>query len=322
MMIQLSQGNGGKEMNKLIKQIKSSFPSSAWLHSDNDSAILKTGDNFLGFTTDSYIVDPIFFPGGNIGHIAACGTINDLAVMGIKPLALSLSLIIEEGFPIEDLKKITDSISKISNDTGIPIVTGDTKIMPKGKVDKIIINTSGLGVSDTILDRQPEPKDKIILSGSLGDHAIALLSQRFNFQTSIITDSQPIIDEIQKIKPLIKQAKDPTRGGLASALNDISQKTSTQILIDEQDIPIKKEVKSAVDLLGIDIYSLACEGRFICITSSANAEQVLSTLKQFNPRASIIGEIISTNKPEVILQTRFGKRLLPIPSGNIVPRIC
>ena len=322
-MIKLNQGNGGKEMNNLISKIKSHLPFSNWYHTDNDAAILKTDIGFFGLTTDSFVVDPIFFPGGNIGKIAVCGTINDLAVMGITPSALTLALILEEGFPVEQLDKIMKSIGNISKLTGIPIVTGDTKVMEKGKIDKIIINTTGIGITDKVLDQPIESGDKIILSGSLGDHAVAVLSKRFDFKTDIKTDCKPLIEEITTIKNLIKQAKDPTRGGLSSALNDIVQKNNCQIIIDEESIPVKKPVKSAINLLGIDLYSLACEGRFICITKNENAQQTLELLKSFNPEASIIGEVSSTNeKKEVILKTRVGKRILHTPSGNIVPRIC
>ncbi len=323
--IRLDQGNGGKEMNVLIDKLKKFLPSSNWTHSDDDSAILKTDIGFFGLTTDSFVVDPVFFPGGNIGKIAMCGTINDLAVMGIKASAVSLGLVVEEGFPEEDLLQIMESIGDVSRKTGVPVVTGDTKVMQKGKLDKIIINTSGIGITDTILDKPLVPGDKIILSGSLGDHAIAVLSQRFDFQTSVVTDSKPLIDEVFSVKEFIKQAKDPTRGGLASALNEFAEKSGLSILIDEDSVPVKKEVRSAVELLGIDLYSLACEGRLLCVVSSEHASKVIGVLKGFNPEAAIIGEIFEDapgSRPKVVVKTRFGKRFLPMPSGNIVPRIC
>ncbi len=242
--------------------------------------------------------------------------------MGIEPSSLSLSLIIEEGFPDEKLQLISDSITKLSKQTNIPIVTGDTKVMQKGKLDKIIINTSAIGITDKVLDIPPKSGDLIILSGSLGDHAVAVLSKRFDFETSIKTDSKPLWEEMKSIKPLIKQAKDPTRGGLASTLNEFAHKHNLQILIKEERIPVKQEVNAAIDLLGIDLYSLACEGRIVCIAEQSKADLVLEILKKFNPDAAIIGEFTEHNKPEVIIKTKFGKRLLPKPSGNIVPRIC
>lgn len=290
---------------------------------DNDSAVWKAGDTNLAFTTDSYVIDPIFIPGGDIGKIAMCGTINDLAVMGAIPTGISLSIVLEEGFSKQDLDKIMESIGKVSEQTGIPIVTGDTKVLEKGKVDKIIINTAGIGVSNRILDEEIKTGDKIIISGSIGDHAVAVLSKRFEFETSIITDSKPIIEEIKAVRHLIKQAKDPTRGGLASSLNELCENNNSGMIIDEKAIPIKREVLSVTELLGIDIYSLACEGRFVCISSPENAEEVLSKLKRFNPEAAIIGEVTKENSgKEVIIKTGFGKRILNMPSGNIVPRIC
>ena len=311
-------------MNSLIDRLKQHLPASNWTHTDNDAAILKTDIGFFGLTTDSFVVDPIFFPGGDIGKVAVCGTINDLAMMGVPASALTLGLVIEEGFPEEDLEKIMISIGFISKKTGIPVVTGDTKVMEKGKVDKLIINTSAVGVTDKVLDTPLQKGDKIILSGSLGDHAIAVLSQRFEFKTSVVTCCKPLIDEIAAVKPLIKQAKDPTRGGLASALNDIAGRNRCSMLLDEEKMPVKKEVRSAVELLGIDLYSLACEGRFVCFASPENAHETLEKLKVFNPDTAIIGEVTDTEEehPEVVLQTRFGKRLMPMPSGNIVPRIC
>ena len=321
-MVKLSEGNGGKEMDSLISRFTKDFPRGNWLHYDNDAAILKTDIGFFGFTTDSFIVEPPFFPGGNIGDLAFCGTVNDLAVMGIKPSALSIALVIEEGFPDEKLEKISDSLAKHSKATGIPLVTGDTKVMQKGKLDNIIINTSAIGVTDKVLDTPPESGDLIILSGSLGDHAVAVLSKRFDFETSVTTDSKPLWEEMKSIKPLIKQAKDPTRGGLAATLNEIAIKNNLQVLIHESHIPVKQEVRSAINLLGIDMYSLACEGRIVCIASQEKADLVLEILRKFNPDASIIGEFTGQKIPEVVIQTAFGKRLLPKPSGNIVPRIC
>jgi len=336
MTVKLSEGNGGKEMNSLINELKKHLPGSNWTHTDNDAAVLKTDIGFFGFTTDSFIVDPVFFPGGNIGKIAVCGTINDLAMMGIRPSALSLSLVLEEGFPKQQLDDIMKTIGRISAETSIPVVTGDTKVMQRGKVDKIIINTSTIGIADKVLDASIYPGDKIILSGSLGDHAVAVLSERFDFKTSIVSDCKPLWEEIAAIRPFIKQAKDPTRGGLASALNDLAEKNGVSIIIDEGSIKVEKEVRSAVDLLGIDLYSLASEGRFVCITSPDRTNEVLHRLKQFNQDASVIGEVVRNKdvlvdyhtgekaeaKPEVIIKTRFGRRLLPVPSGNIVPRIC
>ncbi len=321
-IIGLSHGSGGKEMTDLIDTFSFSFRGS-WNNVDNDSATIQIGNNKnLVFTTDSFLVDPIFFPGGDIGHLAVSGTINDLAVMGANPLGLSLSFIIEEGFLLEHLQKIIKSIKHLSEKTKVPIVTGDTKVMEKGKVDKIIINTSGVGIAsdEELLTKEIHEGDAIILSGGLGEHAVALLSKRFDYETTIITDSKPVLEEINAVKSFIKIAKDPTRGGVAATLNEISNKQQKGILLNEENIPAKPEVRKVVDMLGINLYELACEGRFLCIAEKKHAKKVEKILKSFNKQASIIGEVTSGN--QVVMQSILGKRILPHPTGRIVPRIC
>jgi hydrogenase expression/formation protein HypE len=321
-VITLAHGSGGKEMQELIDTFK--FTNRAgWENYDADSASVDiTADKKLFFTTDSFVVDPIFFPGGNIGHLAFSGTVNDLAVMGANPLGLSLGFVIEEGFPREDLMKIIKSIDELSLKTKIPIVTGDTKVMEKGKIDKIIINSSGVGIAkkEEALTKKVDVGDKLIISGGLGEHAVALLSKRFDYETDIVTDSKPLVEEINSVKHLIKRAKDPTRGGIAAVLNELAGKHNFGILLNEESIPAKKEVRKVAEMLGINLYELASEGRFVCITSERNAEEVESRLQKFNKDARIIGEITEGNK--VIMQTILGKRILAQPTGRIVPRIC
>jgi len=317
MIIKLSHGAGGSEMQELVKRFI--FNRGNWNNSDNDSANLKIGEDELLFTTDSFVVDPIFFNDGNIGHLAFCGTVNDLAVMGAEPLGLSLSFIIEEGFSFSDLDKIINTISELSKSTNIPIVTGDTKVMEKGKIDKIVINTSGVGMAKSILDKKIKIGDKVIISGGIGEHAVAILQERFDYKTELKSDSKPIIKEIRAVKDLVKQAKDPTRGGLAACLNEIAETNDIGILINEDDVPIKAEVRNLSDMLGIDTFNLACEGRFICIAEPNNALEVEKILKKYNPEAKIIGEVTQS---DVIIQTMLGKRILPKPQGRIVPRIC
>lgn len=320
-LIHLAHGAGGKEMESLIDTFKFT-DRGKWENCDNDAATYEIGDNILVFTTDSFTVEPIFFPGGDIGHLAMCGTINDLCVMGAEPIGISFGLIVEEGFPLSQLKKIVSSIKKISRETSIPVATGDTKVMEKNKLDKIVINTSGIGIvqKGELLDKKLVPGDKIIISGGLGEHATAILSKRFNFETEIQTDSKPILNEIRAIKSLIKQAKDPTRGGIASALNELSRRNNVGIIINEDAVPVKKEVRVTTELLGINPYELACEGRFIAVSSSENAETVVSMLKKYNENASIIGEVVKGDK--VIIETFLGKKILSTPTGRIVPRIC
>lgn len=318
--ISLHEGSGGKEMDDLISSfgIKNRRD---WKNFDNDSATLEIDEGkHLVFTTDSFIISPIFFPDTNIGHIAFCGTVNDICMMGAKPLGLSLSFIIEEGFPKSELKIIIDTINSLSEKYNIPIATGDTKVTGKGKIDKIAINTSGVGLTDYILDKRLAPGDNIILSGSIGEHAVALLSKRFDYKTSIISDSKPLWDEISSVKNQIKQAKDITRGGISAILNDIVKKNHVGMLINEESMPAKREVRKVVEMLGINIYELASEGRFVCIATKKNSQSVLLKLKKFNKDAAIIGEIIEGNR--VVLKTFLGQRILPTPTGRIVPRIC
>ncbi|MFC2154678.1 hydrogenase expression/formation protein HypE [Candidatus Altiarchaeota archaeon] len=320
--IGLAHGSGGKEMMKLIKSFGFS-DRGKWKNFDDDSATLDLGDGrILVFTTDSFVVDPIFFPGGDIGHLAVCGTINDLVVMGADPLGLSLSFVLEEGFSRKDLERIVDSVDKVAKDTGIPIVTGDTKVMEKGKVDKIIVNISGVGLADKkdLLTKKVEVGDTVVLSGGLGEHAVALLSKRFDYETSIVTDSKPLIEELRAVKTMIKVAKDPTRGGIAASLNELCERFGVGIIIDEESVPAKKEVRKVTEMLGINLYELACEGRFICICSQRGAHKVVKKLREFNPDATVIGEVIDDDK--VLVQTMLGKRILPTPTGRIVPRIC
>lgn len=324
--VSLIEGSGGEEMQKLIDSFTFKHRGK-WDHVDDDAATfeLPNGD-ILYFTTDSFIVNPIFFPGGDIGHLAFCGVINDLSVMGAKPFGLSLSFVIEEGFSKDDLNKIIDSINSLSKKYLVPISTGDTKVMEKGKLDKIIINMSGVGISkkEELLTKKIISGDKIIISGGLGEHAVALLSKRFNYKTSIVTDSKPLLEEINAVKDLIKYAKDPTRGGIASILNEIAIKNNLTFELNEESIKSKDEVKNVCEMLGINIYELACEGRFICFCDEKNAEKVVNILKKFNELSSIIGEVKNNQEynGKVIINTSLGKRLLPNPVGRIVPRIC
>lgn len=322
--ISLSEGGGGKEMQALIDSIKSYLPeTTTWQHTGDDSAVYSLGDGrYLVFTTDSFTITPLFFPGGNIGDVSFCGTCNDLLMMGAKPQGLSYSLLIEEGFPRSELEKINQSIGNLSGKTSIPIVTGDTKVLEKGKIDRVVINTSGVGIAEEkfLLNKPIEHGDKVIISGGIGEHAVALLSERFDYETDIVTDSKPLIKEINAISGLAKIAKDPTRGGIAAALNEISLTNECGIVIDEKAVPVKKQVGAVCEMLGLDVYELACEGRFICVSSPKNADTVLEKLKDFNEEASIIGEI--TKGKEVVIRTPLGQRFLKQPSGRLVPRIC
>ena len=323
--ITLEDGNGGKEMQEFLEtHIKNFYKNQNWKNTDEDSATFQLENKtHLCFTTDSFVVNPIIFPGGNIGDLAFAGTINDILMMGGQPIGISLALILEEGFENKTLEKILKTINNLSKKYQIPIVTGDTKVMEKGKLDKIVINTTSIGISKKILDASVEKGDKIIISGGIAEHGTALLSQRFDFETDIISDTKPLAKEMSEIKDLIKYAKDPTRGGISACLNEISQKKEATIEIWDKKIPIKKAVKTATSMLGIDPLSLANEGKLICITTPKNAETVLKKLKKLNKNAEIIGEVTQKKQHnKVTLKTDFGTRILSTPSGELVPRIC
>lgn len=323
--VQLDYGNGGQEMQSFLQQFLPKFHrGNDWSNFDNDAATLPLPDGkTLCFTTDSFVVNPLEFPGGNIGDLAFAGTVNDLVVMGADPLGLSCSLIIEEGFSEETLSKILDTMATLSKKYQIPIVTGDTKVMEKGAVDGIVINTSGVGMADSILDMPLEVGDQVIISGGIGEHGVALLSQRFDFETAIISDSKPLVEEMKAIRSLLKFAKDPTRGGLSASLNEMAISNKCNINVYDEEIPMQKAVRSAGELLGIEIMDLANEGKIVCVASYENAEKVLAKLKKFNPMAAIIGAVSEQKeKGSVVLKTDLGSRLLMMPSGKIVPRIC
>jgi hydrogenase expression/formation protein HypE len=324
----LGHGAGGELMQKLVKQIISRIDLKKTLEGSGldkleDSAIVNLGDKKIAFTTDSYTVNPIFFPGGDIGKLAVFGTINDLAVMGAKPLALTLSYIIEEGFPLKNLEKITCSVNEASKKVKVPIISGDTKVVEKGKLDKIIINTSGLGiVNEVITNYGAKPGDKIIVSGSVGDHGLALLAKRFGFETELKSDCAPvwkIVDAMLKVGG-VHAMKDPTRGGLAACLNELAQKSKVCFFVNEEKIPVKREAKSIGEILGIDPLQTACEGRIVACVDPSCSEKIL---KVMGKKASIIGEVKEQPKGKVILETVVGgRRFLESPIGELYPRIC
>lgn len=321
--VELEHGGGGQKSSELISSIRSIISDKGkWKNQLDDGATLKVGNQHIVFTTDAYIVDPIFFPGGDIGKISVCGTINDLAMMGAVPQGLSLSMVIEEGFPKSDLLKISASIQKMSHDAGVPIVTGDTKVLPKGKIDKIEITTAGVGLAKKIISNSgAKVGDAIISSGDLGEHTVALLSSRFNYKSKVISDSKTLHKEIGQVGKYLHAAKDPTRGGLAANIIEIAEKSKVKIILEEEFLPFKKETLAIAGLLGIDVLSFASEGRFICSVAQKDAKKVLQILKKFNPEAKIIGR--TEKGRSVFLKTTLGSlRPVEMPRGKLVPRIC
>lgn len=321
--IELEAGAGGKKSEELITKIRTILNyKGKWKNVEDDGAVFDLGNKKLVFTTDAFIVNPIFFPGGDIGKISLSGTINDLAVMGAQPLGISLSIVIEEGFSEKDLMKIIKSINEISRKEKVPIVTGDTKVTEKGKLDKIEITTAGVGVVNKIIsDAGARNGDIVISSGNLGEHTAALLAKRFNYKTHVKSDSKPLTREVQRVKEYLTSCKDPTRGGPAAVLNEIAEKSRVKIILNEKMLPFKKEVISISELLGIDKFSFASEGRFVATVSSKNADEVIKILRRYNHEAKIIGKV--ERGRGVWLKTNIGSlKKIEVPRGKMVPRIC
>jgi hydrogenase expression/formation protein HypE len=329
----LAHGGGGTLSQQLIQKLFFSQFDNDILSVHHDSAMFALNGLRLAFTTDSYVVQPIFFPGGNIGDLAINGTINDLAVSGAKPLYISVGFIIEEGFEIEELWKIVLSMKAAANEAGVKIVTGDTKVVDHGKGDKIFINTSGIGIIKDGIDISPQnckEGDTIILSGRIAEHGIAIMSARegLEFETTIVSDSAPLnnlIEAVLRISKNIHVMRDPTRGGIASALNEIAQSSQKGIQVYEEKIPITEEVKGACEILGLDPLYIANEGKVLIFVPESESEEVLYVMRN-NPLgkdASVIGKVTKTDPGLVVMKTLIGSsRIVDMISGEQLPRIC
>ena len=296
----------------------------------DDGASITLGGKEIVVTTDAHTVTPLFFPGGDIGRLSVCGTVNDISVMGAKPVALASAFVIEEGFDSKDLEKIVKSMDDAAKESGVSIIAGDTKVMEKGAIDKIVITTTGVGIADEVVqDAGLKAGDKIILTGTVGDHGIALMSFRegFGFETTLESDIAPLWGMIEKALKVggISAMKDPTRGGLAAALNEWAKKNNLGILVHETRIPLKKEVVAASEMLGLDPYQVANEGKAIIAVSADRADEVLKIIKssELGKDAQIIGEVTKDRPGKVVLETIVGgKRIMEPPVGDPVPRVC
>ena len=324
-------GSGGKLMNDMISGLIKEILGRDSIQID-DSAVLETGGGKIAFTTDSYTVTPIFFPGGDIGKLAVNGTVNDLAVMGSEPRFISCSLILEEGFDFESLEKVLVSMKQAADEAGVKIVTGDTKVVPNGKGDKIYINTSGIGIfTGKVQRREIVPGDKIIVSGTAGDHGITIMSLRndLKFSSSLKSDCAPLNGMIAQVTAQypesIKFMRDATRGGIASVLNEITAGAAYSAKLVDEQIPVTDEVKGICGILGLDPVYVANEGKVIIIAKSGDAQGITDTLRshQYGKNAAIIGEIDSVYPGKVYVETFIGgKRLLPLLIEEQLPRIC
>ena len=345
-IITMAHGSGGTQMSWLIEDVFSSSYGNELLLTGDDAAVLemealKVPGSRLAFSTDSYVVTPHFFAGGDIGRLAVCGTVNDLATSGAKPLYLSLGFILEEGFALEDLRKIVQSIASAAQEAGVSIVTGDTKVVERGKGDGIYINSSGIGVIAPGIDlggRHCKPGDAIVLSGSLGDHGITIVSTRegLSFEAPIKSDAAPLAELTQAVlraAPDTRCFRDPTRGGLASTLNELARQSNTCMLVDEDTVPVKDAVRGASDMLGYDLYHIANEGKMVAIVAPEQAEAALDAMRQspYGRDAARIGTVVGFEEPglpktaiaHAYARTVLGTlRVMDVLTGEQLPRIC
>jgi len=331
--ILLAHGSGGTMMRELIEEcIVPDFDDDALKRLD-DAASLDMPAGRVAFSTDTYVVNPIFFPGGDIGRLAICGTVNDVATSGATPLYLSVGFVLEEGFPIEDLRKVMLSMKEAALEAGVHIVTGDTKVVEKGHGDGIFINTAGIGHLAEGVDLSGsyvKPGDKILLSGTLGDHGIAIVSTRegLEFETSIESDAAPLnklIANVLAAAPDARCFRDPTRGGLASTLNEIADASKVSITVNETDVPVKPQVRGASEMLGYDVFQVANEGKMVAIVPAEQADAALAAMKAspYGEDAAIIGEAGDGKAGKVYVFTSFGAtRIMDMLVGEQLPRIC
>jgi hydrogenase expression/formation protein HypE len=332
-IVQLAHGGGGRKTANLVESLFVPAFASPALDALGDGAVVDLGEQRLAFSTDTFVVKPVFFPGGNIGSLAVHGTVNDLAMCGAEPFALSVGFVLEEGFPMKDLRLVVASMAAAAAEAGVPIVTGDTKVVDRGKGDGIYVNTSGIGrVRDGVRlgpDRA-KPGDVILVSGPVGDHGIAVMAARsgLEFHTELVSDSAcvlPLVRALLDAVPCTRTLRDPTRGGLATALCEIATSAAVGLRIDEGAVPVKREVRAACELLGFDPLYVACEGRFVAIVPPADADVALSAMQAMpaGSGACRIGEVLDGPAGRVLLRTGLGShRRLERLSGEQLPRIC
>jgi hydrogenase expression/formation protein HypE len=331
--ITLAHGSGGKLTHELIDNIFRKYFSNEILERGDDSAIFNLSRGRYAFTTDSFVITPVFFKGGDIGKLSVCGTVNDLVSNGAKPLYMSCSVIIEEGFKIEELESIVLSMAHTAKESGVKIVTGDTKVVQKGSADRIFINTTGIGVIPediNISGRNARPGDRVIITGTLGDHETAILLERENlgFTANIKSDCAPLNMMMEKVFENCRDIhvlRDPTRGGLATTLNEIALDSSVGITLYENAVPVRDEVRGVCEFLGFDPFYMANEGKLIIILPEASVKPVMEALKNqsLGKDACVIGEVTSSPAKRVLVKTvTGGSRILDMLTGEQLPRIC
>jgi hydrogenase expression/formation protein HypE len=329
----MAHGGGGKLMHQLIGKMFLTAFNNPLLETQRDSTVVEWTGGKLAFTTDSYVVRPIFFPGGDIGSLAVHGTVNDLAMSGARPLYLSSAFIIEEGLPMETLWRVVSSMSGAARRCGVQIITGDTKVVDKGKGDGLFINTAGIGVIEhkqKIAPQNVRPGDAVLVSGDLGRHGMAIMAVRegLAFESQIESDSAPVAElvlQLLKAGIEIHCLRDLTRGGLASALNEIAEASAVKIEVVEKSVPVREDVHAACEMLGLDPLHVACEGRFAAFIAAQDAERALQIMRghAVGTGSAVIGQVAKSSAPLVTLKSAIGaSRILDMPSGEQLPRIC
>lgn len=329
----MAHGSGGLMSQRLIDEIFKTAWNNEIMENMLDGAIFNIRAGRLAMSTDSFVITPLFFPGGDIGKLAICGTVNDLVACGARPLYLSTAFIIEEGLPIADLRQIAQSMAQTARASGVKLVTGDTKVVERGKADGVFINTTGIGLVPEEIDYRPpriQPGDKIIVTGQLGDHGLAVLAQRegLGLNTPVLSDCAPLnqLEEvIARYGNAIRCMRDPTRGGLATVLNEIAGQAGLGIRVREADIPVSRVVRGACDMLGMDPLYMANEGKMVIFTSPDSAYDICADLRHLlrMERAAIIGAVSAEPAGMVLIETELGaERILGMLEGEHVPRIC
>ncbi len=333
-LVDLSHGAGGRASAQLMDEIFKAAFDNPWLDQGNDQAAFDVAAGRMVMSTDGYVIWPLFFPGGDIGSLAVHGTVNDLAMAGARPLHLAASYILEEGFPLADLQRIASSMGRAASEAGVAIVTGDTKVVERGKADGVFITTTGVGLVPAGLDLSGDrgrPGDIVILSGSIGDHGVAVMSKRSNlgFETEILSDSAAlhglVADMVAAAGPSLRLMRDPTRGGLAATLNEIAQQSRCGFLIEESAIPVRPEVVAACELLGLDPLHVANEGKLVAVAAPCGADSLLAAMRAhpLGREACVIGEVVADDQCFVQMTTSFGGgRIVDWLTGEQLPRIC
>jgi hydrogenase expression/formation protein HypE len=332
-VVELAHGGGGRKTARLIETLFAPSFGNPYLEPLGDGAVVTVGNERLAFTTDTFVVKPAFFPGGDIGSLAVHGTVNDLAMCGAEPLFLSTGYLLEEGFPMRDLARVVSSMAAACRAVGVSLVTGDTKVVDRGKGDGIYVNTSGVGRVRPGVDVAPQkaaPGDAVLVSGPVGDHGIAVMAARegIDFETELLSDSAPVVAPVAALLDAVPDThvlRDPTRGGLATALCEIAAAANAGIRVEEAAIPVREEVRGACELLGFDPLYVACEGRFLAIVPGERAEAALAAIRARagGEGAARIGTVVADDPGRLVLKTRIGShRLLERLSGEQLPRIC